>query len=117
MFTYQLDSDDAGIAAVSRLRLEIGDNREDDGVLMDGSNFSDEELAYYLGKNGDDIGAAVTELCSVLARHWSRAADVAVGPRRESLSQVATAWQERAKAPASGTAAMRAFFARVPASA
>lgn len=113
MFTYELASEDSSILAISRLRLEMGDNRQDDGVLPDGGNFSDEELGYYLAKNGNDVSLTAGELCGVLARQWSSAADVAVGPRRESLSQVAEAWEKRA-ASAGG---IRAFFARIPASA
>lgn len=117
MLTYHLQSEDINILAVSHLRLEIGDHIENDGVLMDGGNFSDEELVYYLNKNDFIVPLTVAELCGVLARHWSRAADVAVGPRRESLSQVAKAWEERAKAATGGQATIRAFFARVPADA
>lgn len=117
MFSYHLQSEDTDILAVSRLRLEIGDHVEDAGVMMDGGNFTDEELGYYLAKNNGDQAATVAELCSVLARHWSGAADVAVGPRRESLSQVAKSWAERATqtrdAITDTSIAMRAFFGRV----
>lgn len=86
-FTYDLTATGDDLA-ISKVRLELGDTVEDAGVKMDGGNFSDAEIQVYLDANGSDITQTVGALCGVLARHWALAADITVGPRRESLSQV-----------------------------
>ena len=79
-------------AAIARVRLEIGDTVEDAGVLPDGGNLSDEEITVYLDTYGSDVALTVNALAGVLARRWATVADVSVGPRSESLSQVSKAW-------------------------
>lgn len=96
-FSYRLLSSDAAEARVARVRMELGDSVENAGVLPDGSNLRDEEITLALTDAGNDVGLAVASLCGLLARRWSMLADVSVGPRREMLSQVARAWEERAK--------------------
>lgn len=91
-FSYILGSSDATMAAIARVRLEIGDTTEGAGVLPDGSNFSNEEIAVYLTTYASDVPQAVNALAGVLARRWATVADVTVGPRSESLSQVSKAW-------------------------
>ena len=95
-FTYLPSSASTETARISRVRLALGDTVESSGVLPDGSNLSDAEISVVLAEYEDDIDQTVGALCGVLARHWSTAADIAVGPRRENLSQVSKAWQEQA---------------------
>ena len=92
-FTYDLTAtgDDLN---VSKVRLELGDTVEDTGVLPSGANLSDEEIQSYLDTYNDDVTQAVGALCGVLSRHWAGAADIAVGPRRESLSQISQRWAD-----------------------
>jgi len=92
-FTYDLSSSDPTIVDLSHVRLQIGDTTENDGVLPDGGNFTDEEIIYSLGENDGDVQATVSALSGVLARRWAAAVDVTVGPRREALSQAAQRWQ------------------------
>jgi len=93
-FSYNLSSSDGTTAAIAAVRLEIGDNVEDSGVLPDGGNLQDDEIEWYLTQADDDRAAATLLIVDMLARRWAMAVDVAVGPRRESLSQVARRWQE-----------------------
>ncbi len=91
-FTYDLTTD------TGKLRLEIGDTVSDAGVKPDGSNFSDAELAYFLVQESDSVGRATARACEVLARMFAGYVDLAVGSRRESLSQAAKAYTDRATA-------------------
>src|SRR4029079_7408625 len=111
-FTYYLNSPEIDVQNIARARFELGDQVQDNGVLPSGGNLQDEEIAVYLALNGNDIDATVAALAGVLSRHWAGAADVSVGPRRESLSQIATQWAERAKATGSSGPGI-AFFGRV----
>lgn len=101
-FSYQLASSDSAVVLRSKVRFELGDTEFQAGVLPDGDNFSDAEIDLYLAQNGNDVEEATTALMLVLSRRWSNLADVQVGPRRESLSQIAKAWQARATEMTSG---------------
>jgi hypothetical protein len=97
-FNYDLASADADVLLISKVRLEIGDTDETSGagVKPDGSNFTDAEITYWLDENGDDVSLAAADACAALARHWARASDLAVGPRRESLGQVSKRFEDLA---------------------
>jgi hypothetical protein len=96
-FTYDLSSSDTDKLNISKVRLEIGDTVLGSGVKPDGSNLLDDEIAIWLDREDDDVMRAVAAACEALARYWAGAADIAVGPRRESLSQIAKGYAERAK--------------------
>jgi hypothetical protein len=98
MFNYDLASTNANILLISQVRFELGDTEKGAGVLPTGGNFQDEEILLKLGENSNDIAQTVGALAGVLSRHWATVSDVQVGPRRESLSQVAAAWARRAEA-------------------
>src|SRR5678815_1371987 len=91
-FTYALGSSDPGTLALSRVRLELGDQVEGNGVLPSGANLQDEEISFYLTLNADDISVTVASLAGVLSRQWAVVADVQVGPRKETSSQVSLRW-------------------------
>lgn len=82
---------------VGQVRLEIGDSTYGTGILPDGTNLSDEEIQFYLTREGG-VGAAVAGVCEMLSIRFSNLADIAIGPRRESMSQIAKAYSDRAKA-------------------
>lgn len=103
-FSYLLGSDDGRVAAIARVRLELGDSVLDAGVLPSGANLSDEEIGVFLDQFGNDAALAVNALAGVLARQWATLADVTVGPRSEKLSQVAQAWERQAQTLAGGEA-------------
>jgi len=113
-FSYTLGSSDATVAAVARVRLEIGDTVAGVGVLPDGGNLSDEEIGVYLALAGNDVALTVSALAGVLARRWATQADVTVGPRSEKLSQVAQAWERQAAATGSAGGAALGSFALQP---
>ena len=96
-FTYDLTSTGDALL-ISQVRLEIGDTVEDSGVLPSGGNLSDAEILLFLARNGSDVQRAAGGLCALLARQWAMVTDIAVGPRRESLSQVSRRWQDMAMA-------------------
>ena len=103
-FTYDISSSNPTQAAISRVRLEIGDTVQGAGVLPDGGNLTDEEITVYLTRCNNDVDQTVSFLAGVLARRWATVADVSVGPRSESLSQVAKAWERQASLLAGGEA-------------
>lgn len=95
-FTYDLTATGDDLL-VSKVRLEIGDTVNGTGVLPGAANLTDEEIQVLLDREDDDVMRATAAACELLARHWSRRADIAVGPRKESFSQVAASWREEAK--------------------
>lgn len=108
-FTYALNHADEDIAIVAQVRLALGDTVRDDGIKPDGGNFSDDEILFVLAQHENDVERTVGAFCEMLSRHWATAADIAVGPRRENLSQVSRAWQEQART--AGSDAGKAFVA------
>ncbi len=88
-FTYDISTD------IGKLRLEIGDTEQGSGCKPDRTNFADEELQIWLDRESSVVGA-VAASCEALARTWARLADLAIGPRRESLSQVADRYAKQA---------------------
>lgn len=101
-FSYDLLSSDAAILNISKVRMELGDNVAGSGVLPDGSNLSNEEIASKLAELDNSIPATVASLASVLARRWANYFDMKVGPRDESLSQVSKRWGDLAAELSSG---------------
>lgn len=96
-FTYNLSASGEDLR-ISKVRLEVGDTIENDGIRPDGSNLADAEVSYFLDKEDDDIGRAAAAVCESMANTWARYANTRVGPRREDLSDVAESWAKRAEA-------------------
>lgn len=94
-FTYNLASTGDSLL-ISKVRMEIGDTVEDNGVLPTGDNLSDAEILLKLGEYDNDVMQAAGALCALLARRWATVSDITVGPRRESLSQVSQRWAQMA---------------------
>lgn len=90
-FSYDLTT------SVGQLRLEIGDEVFESGVKPSGDNFTDTELTYFLTQEGSIVGRAAARACEVLSRSYAGLVDLTVGPRRETLSQAAKAFLDRAK--------------------
>ena len=91
---------------LDKVRFYIQDTTENSGPKPGGSNFTDEELEGLIDTEGSWQTAAAAGF-EVLASVWATYADLAVGPRRESYSQIAERYQEmaqdwRAKHGASG---------------
>jgi hypothetical protein len=103
-FSYDLTT------AVGQVRLAIGDTSSSTGagVRPDGTNLTDTEITYFLTTEGDDVELATARASETLAMMWANLADLQVGPRRESLSQIAARYAERAAAVRSG--ALRAGY-------
>jgi hypothetical protein len=77
---------------LDKIRFEIGDDTENDGPLPSGGNFTDEELGALITREGSWQAAAVAAL-RACANRWSRYADLQVGPRKESYSQIAASFR------------------------
>jgi hypothetical protein len=88
-WTYRIGTD------IGKIRLQLGDDTESSGVRPDGANFTDEELQTYLDREGS-VMRAVAGLCETLALQYARMADLRVGPRSESLSQIGASFAKRA---------------------
>ena len=80
---------------LDKTRFHIQDVTEDDGPRPARANFSDEEI-----EGVDAIAGSwqrtVYTLLQTLATAWSRYADIAAGPRRESFSQIAKGFRDQA---------------------
>lgn len=83
-FTY---AGDLG-TSLDKVRFYIGDTTENAGVKPSDGNFTDEELNGLISNEGS-WQAAVAAAAEVLAMLYATEVDIAVGPRRESLSQAA----------------------------
>jgi hypothetical protein len=95
-FTYDLSSSDPTIQAISKIRLELGDNVQNAGVLPNGKNFTDVELYFFWQDEGENIFRAVAAACGTLARMWSRMSDVTTGDVSRRNSSVAKEWRAEA---------------------
>ncbi len=82
--------------AIGQVRMELGDDVQGQGVKPDGRNLSDAEIQTLIDREGSVL-RAVASACELLARQWARVANVAVGSRREDLSDVAKQWTAQAK--------------------
>ena len=78
-----------------KVRFSIRDTTEDSGPRPGGANFSDAEIAGLISIEGT-WRRAVTAAFDTLAAEWSKYADVAAGPHRESLSQIAKSYRQQA---------------------
>lgn len=88
---------------IDTVRFEVGDTKSK--FLL-----SDEEIQFAVDQEATLLGAAA-RCCEVLARRFSRDADVELGPQRIKASQRASAFAARAKELRGKTAAMNAPYA------
>ncbi len=80
-----------------KVRFYIGDTVVDSaGVKPDGANFSDAEIAGLVTSEGS-WQRAVAAIFEVLSGIFGQEVDIAVGPRRESLSQASDKYDALAK--------------------
>lgn len=80
---------------IGKIRLELGDDTASAGVLPTGANLTDEQLQVILDREGS-VMRTVAGVCELLSTRWAQLADLQVGPRRESYSQVSAAYLKRA---------------------
>jgi len=81
---------------LDRVRFHINDTTTGGGPRPASGNFTDAELSAII----DDAGTwqrAVAALLDHLSVEWSQHADITVGPRSQSFSQVADAYAKRAE--------------------
>jgi len=92
-FTYALALTDD----ISKLRLEIGDTSPEAGagVKPDGNYYHDEELTYFLTKEGGSLGCAAAALCEALSIAWTKVASASVGPLSEQQGETAAKYAAR----------------------
>ena len=95
-FTYDLQHADATIKETSLMRFWLGDNVENKGVLPNGANIQDDELAQLLAGEGGMAMRGVAAALEMLANAWAaHAGELSLGPESEVSSQ-AQAYAERA---------------------
>ena len=97
-FTYDLASADETVAALSQVRLELGDTTAGQGVRASSANLADEELAVMLEREGGDVMRTVAAACEMLSRDWSRVASTTIGPRSQQFGTIADQYAKRAAA-------------------
>ena len=79
-----------------KVRFYINDTVSGAGPKPSSANFDDAEIAGLLTLEGS-VGKAVAACLETLAALWAVEVDIAVGSRRESLSQAATKFESLAK--------------------
>jgi hypothetical protein len=95
-FVYDIASEDALIASVSEIRLQIGDSVDGEGPRPDGRNFSNAEINSFLTREGGHIQRTTALALEVLAAEWSKEASrQQLGPASSEANQ-ARAYGERA---------------------
>ena len=80
---------------LDKIRFHIADTTASSGPRPAGANFTDEVLTPLITAQGT-WQRAVAVVLDVLATEWSRYADITVGPRRESYSQIADSYRKQA---------------------
>ena len=90
------DPSQIGDNPLYRVRFELGDTVEWQGVLPNGGNLQDEEILAVLDEHGGDWVKATAALCRNLATRWARVADVSAGRVRQSASRVSQRYEEMA---------------------
>jgi len=91
-FTYDFSSK----KNVAKVRLALGDTVQNSGVLPEGANFSDAEIEALLSDFNNDIDAVTFFCLKSLSNAWGTYVDITVGPRKESLSDIAFHYAKRA---------------------
>lgn len=87
-FSYDLASSDSATAAVSQIRLEIGDTVEGSGPLPDSANLQDAELQYFYSSEGSHVKRAAAAALEALAARWAAyAGSYKLGPESEAFKQ------------------------------
>jgi hypothetical protein len=89
--TFTYDINDIETDTVTQLRRIIGD------VVDSGHEFEDEELAFFIGNNGDNIYRAASQALDALASKYAKLVDKAVGDLRIAYSDRSKAYAARAK--------------------
>jgi len=79
-----------------RVRFHLQDTVEDSGPRPGDKNFTDAEIDGLVDAEGT-WQRAVAAALEALAVGWGKYADLSVGPRKESLSQIAKRYQEQAE--------------------
>lgn len=79
---------------IGEVRMELGDDVQGDGVRPDGSNLTDAQIQVLLDREGS-VMRAVAAACELLARQWTRVANISIGPRSEQLGVVSEQWAKR----------------------
>lgn len=83
---------------VAKIRLLIGDTKQNSGPRPDSSNFSDEEIDVFLDMEGNHAMRAAAAALETLSTEWAKhAGELRTGPVDESFEQ-ATAYSDRAEA-------------------
>ncbi len=95
-FDYNLSHSDATKVLISKVRFEIGDTVLDTGPRPNGTNFSNEEVEYWLDAESDHTMRASAAGLETLARQWSLVPNTRLGPHGETASQIAEAYAKRA---------------------
>lgn len=90
--------DHAANPTTAKIRLLVGDSKENNGPRPDSSNFSDEEITVFLGMEGDHAMRAAAAALEALAAEWSGyTGELRTGPVDERFQQ-ADAYAKRAEA-------------------
>ena len=79
-----------------KVRFYINDRTVDSGPRPSSANFSDAEIDGLITAEGGSWQRAVAAAFDVLAGEWAVYVDTSIGPRKQSLSQTAAAFEKKA---------------------
>jgi hypothetical protein len=81
---------------LDNVRFTIGDTVENSGPKPNSANFTDAELNGLISREGS-WQRAVAGAFEALAGYYAPQVDIALGPRREAMSQAAESYKSQAK--------------------
>ena len=79
-----------------KVRFYINDRAVDSGPRPSSANFTNEELDGLITAEGGSWQRAVGAAFDILAGEWAAYVDTSIGPRKQSLSQTATMYEQKA---------------------
>ena len=87
-FSYDIEATDTDYLRRSRMRLELGDQRQDpNGMLPEGRNFSNAELDHFYDQESDDLWLSVARAFDSAAAEWAQYPnEIRLGPETQKLT-------------------------------
>lgn len=81
---------------IGQVRFKLGDDVEGKGVLPEGVNLHDDQIAALLVESSDHVMRAVAAAAAIVARRWAQAVSTSVGPLKQELQQAYDHWAAQA---------------------
>lgn len=93
-FTYSVSALDTSL--LYRIRFEMGDTVENQGIQPGSGNFADEEIQQLINEFGNDLYTVCAEMCDILATRWAGTPSFHTGPVSEQTRELYDYYLKRA---------------------